>query len=85
MITMLITSSVLLIAQVRVVPRQDLVHSVLWAIIVGLIAYLLYGIGLIPGTFWLHFATYPWGNGTCGLYCHAAAHFVVTIAVRIAI
>ena len=62
MITMLITSSVLLIAQARVVPRQDLVHSVLWAIIVGLIAYLLYGIGLIPGIFWLHFATYPWGT-----------------------
>lgn len=62
MITMLITSSVLLIAQVRVLPRQDLVRSVLWAFIVGLFAYILYGLGLIPGAEWLHLETYPWGT-----------------------
>lgn len=47
--TILITLSLLLIAQVQILPRQVLVHNMLWATIFGLVAYILYGLGFIPG------------------------------------
>jgi hypothetical protein len=47
--TMVITLSLLLIAQVQILRREVLVHNMLWAIIFGLSAYILYSLGLIPG------------------------------------
>lgn len=52
--TMLITLSMLLIVQVRILPRAMLVHNLLWAVIVGFSAYIIYGVGLLPGGRWLH-------------------------------
>ncbi len=49
LVTIVITLSLLLIAQVQILPRQVLVHNMLWAIIFGLLAYILYGLGLLPG------------------------------------
>lgn len=51
--TMVIVLSLLLIVQVRVLPRPLLVHNLLWAVIFGLAGYILYGIGLFPGGAWL--------------------------------
>jgi beta-N-acetylhexosaminidase len=51
--TMIIVLSLLLIVQVRVLPRPALVHNMLWATIFGLAGYILYGIGLFPGGTWL--------------------------------
>lgn len=51
--TMIIVLSLLLIVQVRVLPRPALVHNMLWATIFGLTGYILYGIGLFPGGTWL--------------------------------
>jgi beta-N-acetylhexosaminidase len=51
--TMIIVLSLLLIMQVRVLPRPALVHNMLWATIFGLAGYILYGIGLFPGGTWL--------------------------------
>lgn len=48
--TILITLSLLLIAQIQILPRQILVHNMLWATIFGLAAYILYGLGLLPGS-----------------------------------
>lgn len=47
--TLVVTVSLLLIVQVRVLPRTTLVHNILWATIFGLAGYVLYGIGLFPG------------------------------------
>jgi len=51
--TILLVLSLLLIVQVGTMPRATLVYNMLWAVIVGLIAYVLYGLGLIPGGEWL--------------------------------
>ena len=51
--TLVIAVSLLLIVQVRVLPRSTLVHNMLWATIFGLAGYVLYGIGLFPGGDWL--------------------------------
>ncbi len=51
--TLVIAVSLLLIVQVRVLPRTTLVHNMLWATIFGLAGYVLYGIGLFPGGDWL--------------------------------
>ncbi len=51
--TILIVVSLLLIVQIRTLPRSTLVYNILWAVIVGLLSYLLYGLGLIPGARWL--------------------------------
>lgn len=50
LLTILITLSVLLIAQVQILPRHTLVHNMLWATIFGLAAYIIYGLGLLPGS-----------------------------------
>ena len=49
LLTIVITLSLLLIVQIWILPRHMLVRSMLWATIFGLAAYILYGIGLIPG------------------------------------
>lgn len=49
LVTIVITLSLLLIAQIQILPRQVLVHNMLWATIFGLGAYILYGMGLLPG------------------------------------
>ena len=59
--TILITLSMLLIVQIRVLPRQTLVHSMLWAVNFGLGAYILYGLGFFPGAIWLHNSLQIWG------------------------
>jgi len=51
--TILVTLSLFLIVQVRVLPRVALVHNLLWAAIFGLAGYLLYGLGFFPGGAWL--------------------------------
>ena len=62
LLTILISISLLLIIQVRVLPRDELVRHLLWATIVGLLAYILYGVGLLPGADWLQIRAYPWGT-----------------------
>ena len=49
LLTIIITLSLLLIVQIWILPRHTLVRSMLWATIFGLSAYILYGIGLLPG------------------------------------
>jgi beta-N-acetylhexosaminidase len=63
LLTMMAMISFLLIVQVRVLPRQTLVNSMLWAVNCGLGAYLLYGLGLLPGGSWLHGSLRVWGTG----------------------
>ncbi len=62
LLTMIATSSLLLIVQVRVLSRQSLVHGILWAVNCGLIGYILYGLGLIPGGGWLENSLQVWGS-----------------------
>ncbi|MBP8291987.1 MAG: hypothetical protein KAX65_04390 [Caldilineaceae bacterium] len=59
--TILVTLSLFLIVQVRVLPRVALVHNLLWAAIFGLAGYLLYGVGLFPGGTWLNENVGVWG------------------------
>ncbi len=50
LLTIVITLSLLLIVQIWILPRHTLVRSMLWATIFGLLAYILYGVGAIPGS-----------------------------------
>ena len=59
--TILVTLSLLLIVQVRILPRGTLVHNLLWAVIFGLAGYVLYGLGLFPGGNWLYANISMWG------------------------
>ncbi len=61
LLTIVATLSMLLIAQVRVISRRALVHSMLWAVNCGLLAYILYGLGLMPGATWLQSSLRVWG------------------------
>ncbi len=61
LVTIVATLSMLLIAQVRVISRRALVHSMLWAVNCGLLAYILYGLGLMPGAAWLQNSLRVWG------------------------
>jgi beta-N-acetylhexosaminidase len=54
LLTIVITLSLLLIVQIWILPRHTLVRSMLWATIFGLSAYILYGVGVIPGSNLLH-------------------------------
>ena len=45
----------LLIIQVRILPRTAMVHNMLWTVIVGLAVYVMYGVGLLPGANMIHF------------------------------
>jgi len=60
--TIVITLSLFLIVQVRVLPRAALVHNMLWAAIFGLLGYLLYGAGLFPAANWLRANVSVWGT-----------------------
>ncbi len=60
--TIVVTLSLFLIVQVRVLPRQVLVHNMLWAAIFGLLGYLFYGAGLLPGANWLRANVSVWGT-----------------------
>ncbi|MBV7327066.1 hypothetical protein KFU94_02150 [Chloroflexi bacterium TSY] len=61
-LTIAVTLSLLLILQVRIMPRDDLVRHMLWAMIVGLFAYILYGVGVLPGVDFLQSRARPWGT-----------------------
>ncbi len=63
LLTMMAMLSLLVVVQVRVLPRQTLVHSMLWAVNCGLGAYILYGLGLLPGGSWLQGSLRVWGTG----------------------
>lgn len=63
LLTMLTTLGMILVVQVRILPRRLLVHSLLWAINCGLGAYILYGLGFIPGGSWLQESLRVWGAG----------------------
>ena len=60
--TIVVTLSLFLIVQVRVLPRAALVHNMLWAAIFGLLGYLMYGLGLLPGANWLRSNISVWGT-----------------------
>ncbi|MCB0188960.1 MAG: hypothetical protein KDE31_32045, partial [Caldilineaceae bacterium] len=60
-ITQLVMLGLLLVVLVRVMPRAMLVYRLLWALMVGWLAYILYGLGLVPGSTWLQMTLYPWG------------------------
>jgi beta-N-acetylhexosaminidase len=61
LITQLVMLGLLLVVLVRVMPRAMLVYRLLWALLVGWVAYIFYGLGLIPGSGWLQMTLYPWG------------------------
>lgn len=48
LLTMLLALSLLLLAQIRVLPRETLFKSLVWAVIAGLVGYLLYAAGWLP-------------------------------------
>ncbi len=60
-ITQLVMLGLLLVVLVRVMPRAMLVYRLLWALLIGWLAYILYGLGLVPGSTWLQLTLYPWG------------------------
>jgi len=53
LLTILVTLSLLLILQIRILPRSMLVHNMLWATIAGLTTYILFALGVLPGTTFL--------------------------------
>lgn len=61
-LTILVTLSLLIILQSRILPRSMLVHNMLWATIAGLSAYILYGLGLLPGIEFLQTTLRFWGT-----------------------
>ena len=60
-VTMLVMISLMLVVLLRIMPRQMLMYRMLWASIAGLAAYLLYGLGWLPGIDQLQAALNPWG------------------------
>ena len=61
-VTQLVVLALLLVVLVQVMPRQLLVHRLLWAMVVGWGAYILYGLGVIPGGVWIQINLYPWDS-----------------------
>jgi hypothetical protein len=61
LMTQLVMLGLLLVVLVRVMPRAMLVYRLLWALLIGWAAYILYGLGLVPGSTWLQITLYPWG------------------------
>lgn len=51
----------LLVVQIRILPRRTVVQSTLWAIVFGLAAYVLYGVGLAPFGYLLESNLRIWG------------------------
>jgi len=62
LLTILVTLSLLLILQIRIMPRSMLVHNMLWATICGLSAYILFGLGLLPGAGFLRSTLQFWSS-----------------------
>lgn len=60
-LTILVTLSLLLILQIRILPRTMLVQNMLWATIFGLSAYIFYGLGVLPGITFLQNSLRVWG------------------------
>ncbi|MBW7882811.1 MAG: hypothetical protein H3C34_09260 [Caldilineaceae bacterium] len=60
--TLVVAISLLLIVQIRILPRPTLVHNILWATIFGLAGYVLYALGLFPGGDWLSRSVGVWGT-----------------------
>jgi hypothetical protein len=50
LLTLFVSLSLLLLAQIRILPRETLFKSLLWALIAGLAAYLVYAMGWLPGS-----------------------------------
>ncbi len=53
LLTIMVTVFVVLILQVRIVTRPMLIHQMLWTIVAGLAAYIIYSIGFLPGATWM--------------------------------
>ena len=62
MVTQLVVLGLLLVVLVQVMPRQLLVQRLLWAILVGWGAYILYGVDVIPGGVWIQINLAPWDS-----------------------
>ena len=62
MVTQLVVLALLLVALVQVMPRQMLVQRLLWAMLVGWGAYILYGVDVIPGGLWIQVNLAPWDS-----------------------
>ena len=62
LLVMLAALSLLLVVQVRILPRATLVNNLLWAVNCGLAAYILYGLGWLPGGAWLRESLRVWGG-----------------------
>lgn len=60
-LTILVTLSLLLILQIRILPRAMLLQNMLWATIFGLSAYILYGLHILPGMVFLQDSLRVWG------------------------
>lgn len=67
-LTIAAMQSFLLIMMARTQPRVQLIRNMLWAVIMGLLAYIVYfiyivyGANVVPGASWVHAETYPWGT-----------------------
>ena len=62
MVTQLVVLGLLLVVLVQVMPRQLLVQRLLWAMLVGWGAYILYGVDVIPGGVWIQINLAPWDS-----------------------
>ena len=62
MVTQLVVLALLLVVLVQVMPRQMLVYRLLWSMIVGWGAYIVYGLDIIPGGVWLQINLRPWDS-----------------------
>ena len=62
MVTQLVVLGLLLVVLVQVMPRQLLVQRLLWAMLVGWAAYILYGVDVIPGGVWIQIKLAPWDS-----------------------
>ena len=83
LVTIVATLSMLLIVQVRVLPRQTLVHSMLWAVNCGLVAYILYSVGWVPGCQLVARKFEGMGRGHRCVYRNALAFAVAATASRL--
>ena len=61
-VTQLVVLALLLVVLVQVMPRQLLVQRLLWAMLVGWGAYILYGVDVIPGGVWIQVNLAPWDS-----------------------
>lgn len=62
MVTQMVVLALLLVVLVQVMPRQLLVQRLLWAMLVGWGAYILYGIDVLPGGVWIQVNLAPWDS-----------------------